>query len=147
MIKLNNFRFPSLFSKLGKRLPRPVASAPLLLMLEVARHKQWLIAPESLYGKTFQMQIEDLGLNFIFYCDHGKFKALHDVKTADVSLKANAIDFFKLASAMEDADTLFFQRRLKIEGDTELGIAVKYWIDASERPAWLSEMAARLETH
>ena len=32
------------------------------------------------------------------------------------------MDFLKLATALEDADTLFFRRRLKIEGDTELGI-------------------------
>jgi len=24
-----------------------------------------------------------------------------------------------------------------MEGDTELGIALKYWTDASERPQWL----------
>jgi predicted lipid carrier protein YhbT len=45
---------------------------------------------------------------------------------------------------MEDADTLFFRRRLKMEGDTELGVAVKYWLDASERPAWLNNLADKL---
>jgi O2-independent ubiquinone biosynthesis accessory factor UbiT len=47
---------------------------------------------------------------------------------------------------MEDADTLFFRRRLKVEGDTELGIAVKYWLDASERPAWLTALGNKLAT-
>lgn len=145
MINLDNFRFPTIVSQLGAHIPSPLASTPLILMLEIARRKQWLTAPENLNDKIFQMHIEDLGLNFTFYCDQGKFKALHGVTIADVRLQANAIDFFKLASGMEDADTLFFRRRLKIEGDTELGIAVKYWIDASERPAWLKAMAAKLE--
>jgi predicted lipid carrier protein YhbT len=56
------------------------------------------------------------------------------------------MDFLRLATALEDADTLFFRRRLKIEGDTELGIAVKYWIDASERPAWLNLLAEKLNS-
>jgi O2-independent ubiquinone biosynthesis accessory factor UbiT len=34
-----------------------------------------------------------------------------------------------IAARKEDPDTLFFQRRLKIEGDTELGLEVKNLID------------------
>lgn len=41
-----------------------------------------------------------------------------------------------------DADTLFFQRRLRISGDTELGLIVKNWLDASPRPAWLDKLGA-----
>lgn len=143
-MNLSDFRFPAPVSALGCLLPAPLASAPLLVMLELARRRQWLIAPEHLYGKTFMMQIEDMGLDLYFLCDQGKFKPLMKKSDPDVKLAASAMDFFKLASGMEDADTLFFRRRLKIEGDTELGIAVKYWIDASERPAWLTSMAAKL---
>jgi predicted lipid carrier protein YhbT len=143
MMKHTDFRFPSIFEKIGQRLPSPVASAPLMLLLELARLRSWLIAPENLYGRTFQIHVEDLGLHLCFRCEQGRFKAI-TLQTTDISLSACAIDFLKLASAMEDADTLFFRRRLKIEGDTELGIAVKYWIDASERPAWLSQLAEKL---
>lgn len=143
-MQLTDFRFPAPLANLGRLMPSPLASAPLLLMLELARRRQWLTAPESLYGKTFLMQIEDLGLALSFICDQGKFKPVAKKLDADVRLSASAMDFFQLASGMEDADTLFFRRRLKMEGDTELGIAVKYWIDASERPAWLTAMAARL---
>jgi predicted lipid carrier protein YhbT len=152
MKQLDNFRFPAFVEKLGKRIPSPVAGLPLMLMLELARRQSWLIAPETLYGKNFRLQIEDLGINLFFHCEQGKFKAMPAPDsanasanaTADVSLSACAIDFFKLASGMEDADTLFFRRRLKMEGDTALGIAVKYWIDASERPEWLQKMAEKL---
>jgi predicted lipid carrier protein YhbT len=34
-----------------------------------------------------------------------------------------------LASRLEDADTLFFQRRLQVVGDTELGLAVRNLLD------------------
>jgi O2-independent ubiquinone biosynthesis accessory factor UbiT len=37
-------------------------------------------------------------------------------------VRATATDLLLLASRREDADTLFFQRRLVITGDTELGL-------------------------
>jgi len=141
-----DFRFPASFSTLGKLIPSPIASLPLLAILEIARQREWLIAPESLYGKKFQIQIEDMGLQIQFVCEEGKFKPVmaKSTKPADVRMSALAIDFFQLSSGMADADTLFFQRKLKIEGDTELGVAVKYWLDATERPTWLNSLANKL---
>jgi predicted lipid carrier protein YhbT len=147
-MQFSDFRFPSAFSQIGKHIPSPLASLPLLAMLELARRREWLLAPESLYGKSFLISIEDLGLQLRFVCDQGKFKpqmpSQSSATPADVRLSALAVDFFQLASGMEDADTLFFRRKLKIEGDTELGVAVKYWLDASERPAWLNNLASKL---
>ena len=140
---LSNFRFPQGIQKLGSYLPAPLANAPLMLLLELARRRALLVAPESLYGKNFRIKVEDLGLSLCFYCEAGKFKPLSSLPQADVSLSASAMDFLKLATGQEDADTLFFRRRLKMEGDTELGIAVKYWLDASERPAWLARFGQR----
>ncbi|PJC12345.1 MAG: sterol-binding protein, partial [Comamonadaceae bacterium CG_4_9_14_0_8_um_filter_60_18] len=41
-----------------------------------------------------------------------------------------------LARRQEDPDTLFFNRRLAMEGDTELGLLVKNTIDAIELPVF-----------
>ncbi|MDP3785542.1 MAG: SCP2 sterol-binding domain-containing protein [Undibacterium sp.] len=142
----SEFRFPPLFTRIGQAMPSTLASAPLMLMLDLARRANWLSAPDTLNGKCFGIRVNDLGLDFTFTCEKGKFRhhAGYARRGADVVLSANAIDFFKLASGVEDADTLFFRRRLQIQGDTELGIAVKYWIDASERPAWLLRMGEKL---
>ncbi len=43
-------------------------------------------------------------------------------------------DFHLLASRREDADTLFFARRLVMEGDTDLGLIVKNTLDAVDWP-------------
>ena len=40
----------------------------------------------------------------------------------------------RLAQRQEDPDTLFFSRRLAMEGDTELGLVVKNALDALELP-------------
>lgn len=51
---------------------------------------------------------------------------------ADVSFSADASDLLMIAARKQDPDTLFFQRRLVIEGDTELGLHVKNLMDAIE---------------
>lgn len=140
------FRFPAAFARLGQHIPSKVATVPLLLILDLARRANCLCAPETLNGKRFGIRLIDLGLNLVLACDQGKFRhhGADSNKHVDVILSATVADFFKLASGVEDADTLFFRRRLRIEGDVELGIAVKYWIDASERPAWLRRLGEKL---
>ncbi|MBC3884759.1 ubiquinone anaerobic biosynthesis accessory factor UbiT [Undibacterium griseum] len=141
---LSQFRFPAVFQSIGRHMPAPLTTTPLMLMLELARRRELLVAPDTLYGKKFSIHVEDLGMSLYFECNQGRFRSLSRQVSVDVSLSANAVDFFKMASGMEDADTLFFRRRLRMEGDTELGVAVKYWIDASERPAWLNSFAQKL---
>ncbi|MFA0424120.1 SCP2 domain-containing protein, partial [Vibrio sp. 10N.222.54.A1] len=48
----------------------------------------------------------------------------------DVSFSGNLNDLVLIAGRKEDPDTLFFQRRLSIEGDTELGLEVKNLMDS-----------------
>lgn len=49
---------------------------------------------------------------------------------ADVTIRASLPDYLALALRQEDPDTLFFTRRLVLEGDTELGLAVKNALDS-----------------
>ena len=48
----------------------------------------------------------------------------------DASFSGCLNDLILIAGRKEDPDTLFFQRRLKIEGDTELGLEVKNLMDS-----------------
>jgi len=49
---------------------------------------------------------------------------------AALRLAGNAAEFALLATREEDPDTLFFQRRLHLDGDAELGLQVKNLLDA-----------------
>ena len=49
-----------------------------------------------------------------------------------MSFSADASDLLMIVARKQDPDTLFFQRRLVIEGDTELGLYVKNLMDAIE---------------
>ena len=48
----------------------------------------------------------------------------------DVTIRAEARDYLALALRREDPDTLFFTRRIVIEGDTALGLEIKNALDA-----------------
>lgn len=50
----------------------------------------------------------------------------------DVRIRGTFDDFWRMATRVEDPDTLFFNRRLAIEGDTETGLAIKNLLDALE---------------
>lgn len=51
-------------------------------------------------------------------------------ESADVIFSGDANDLILIAARKEDPDTLFFQRRLIVEGDTELGLYVKNLMDS-----------------
>ncbi len=59
----------------------------------------------------------------------------------DVRIRGSYDDFWRLAMRNEDPDTLFFQRRLTIEGDTETGLMLKNLLDALEYD-WRAHVAA-----
>lgn len=67
----------------------------------------------------------------------------------EVTISACAWDFYRLARRLEDPDTLFFSRRLTIDGDTELGLLVKNTLDAidwSHMPGPLGAAIDRLRS-
>ena len=87
---------------------------------------------EFLQDKWLKISIIDLQLNWWLSFDQDQLimSSSKDNITEDVSFSANGDDLVLIAGRKQDPDTLFFQRRLKIEGDTELGLEVKNLIDA-----------------
>ena len=126
-------------AQIGRRLPPAFISIHIVAVLEITRHLQWLTPPRELNGRSFAITIEDLGLRCCFSCQANRFRPQWtSTDTQDLQISASLSDFASLARGSMDADTLFFQRRLKIAGDTDLGLIVKNWLDAPERPAWLT---------
>lgn len=90
----------------------------------------------SLAGKKLRITISDAQLSFDFQWMDKSFAACRNMGLADLTISASAHDFLLLAQRLEDPDTLFFSRRLSMEGDTELGLLVKNTIDAIELPVF-----------
>jgi O2-independent ubiquinone biosynthesis accessory factor UbiT len=135
----------SLFTRVHRHMPAPMRAAPLVVALEAMRRAGWLEPPAALDGRTFSLTVEDIGLEVRFHCTNGRFlPGPFDGRETDLTLRAEALSYLRLISGDADTDTLFFQRRLSIRGDTALGLEVKYWLDAAPRPEWLGTLAQRL---
>lgn len=89
-----------------------------------------------LNGRRIRIHVRDAGLRFDFRWQDGQFRACPPQQAADLTLSAHAHDFLRLARRLDDPDTLFFNRRLSMEGDTELGLVVKNALDALELPVF-----------
>jgi predicted lipid carrier protein YhbT len=87
---------------------------------------------EFLQDKWLLISVTDLALNWLISFNDGQLIMAENNQPydADVRFSATSDDLLLIAGRKEDPDTLFFQRRLKIEGDTELGLEVKNLIDA-----------------
>ncbi len=91
---------------------------------------------EFLQDRWLKIAIIDLELTWWLSFDENKLimaskdEMAENNKSEDVSFSATGDDLVLIAGRKQDPDTLFFQRRLKIEGDTELGLEVKNLIDA-----------------
>ncbi|MDY0249216.1 MAG: SCP2 sterol-binding domain-containing protein [Pseudomonas sp.] len=96
---------------------------------------------DILEQRWMRLQVNDLKLSWCLSKASGTNRLLiQDRAPVEVTISGNWRDFLLLASRQEDPDTLFFRRRLQIDGDTELGLAVKNMIDSldsDDLPSWL----------
>lgn len=91
---------------------------------------------ELLLHKKLRIHVRDARLTFDFSWTGEAFAACGGGQEADLTISSGAHDFLQLAQRREDPDTLFFSRRLSMEGDTELGLVVKNTLDALEMPVF-----------
>ena len=83
-----------------------------------------------LAGKWLKVEVTDLGLCWFISERDGKLVVARQCERPHVCFSGNSQDLILIAGRKEDPDSLFFQRRLKIEGDTELGLEVKNLMDS-----------------
>ena len=88
----------------------------------------------ALHGKHICIRIRDAGIEIHFSVTPNAFVARCSTLHPDLIISAETRDFLLLGLRQEDADTLFFNRRLTLEGDTELGLFVKNTLDALDIP-------------
>ena len=85
-----------------------------------------------LEGRRVRIRIVDARLDWLLEASADGFLAVDPGLPEDVSITGEAPDFVLLATRQADHDTLFFQRRIRIEGDTELGLGLKNTIDSMD---------------
>ena len=129
------FLLPQPVGSVLSRLPAYPGSLLFVSALNVALRPQLATdVTAMLVGKKLRLRVTDVQWAFDFEWRKDRFSATQNTGDADLTISASAYDFVLLARRLEDPDTLFFSRRLSMEGDTELGLLVKNTLDAIELP-------------
>lgn len=139
MRTIPDFSLPRPLAALGERLPQWPHSVALATALNAAIRMKLIDGDElsALEGRIVRIRVTDAGACASVERRGGRFRAASAAASADVSFSAPASAFLQIATRQQDPDTLFFHRRLLIEGDTELGLIVKNLLDAIELPRFL----------
>ncbi len=136
---------PGLFRRLPPLLLQPMRLIPYSLQKPAIEFglkqffREAILQDELqiLEGRRVLLDITDLKLKFMLGVMHGKPQLSKNLQSPDVSIRGILEEFVLLAANREDPDTQFFQRRITIEGDTELGLEVKnliYSLDPDRLP-------------
>ncbi len=87
---------------------------------------------EFLQNHVVMIDIPDLGISWLISLCHGRLQLLDPGYRADVTIRGESEYFVALSLRLEDPDTFFFRRQLSMRGDTELGVALKNFLDGIE---------------
>ena len=124
-------KLPMPLLKLLQVLPETPPALAVVTSLNLLRNRLW---PEEDFawweGRQVRMAVADLDFGITLSYQNSRFVC--GEAPADVTLTASLADYWLIARRQEDPDTLFFQRRLTITGDTELGLTLKNLMDATD---------------
>lgn len=132
---------PAAAHRLLRLVPPPRRIAPLLRVVPPAVQQRLLEramakvlsgpldggALEFMAGRRLGIEVSDLALRWVVELQGSRLKVVD--APAEATVRGTATDLLLLAGRLEDADTLFFQRRLVLTGDTELGLTARNVLD------------------
>jgi len=134
------------FLEHGRTLTRPFIAATTILMDPVfmtifmglanrvlARYPADFLPIE---GRRIVVEVSDLGKSLHLVIRQGRIAPTR-AGPVDLRIAGNAKDLCRLALRLEDPDTLFFARRLVLEGETSVGLQLKNILDSIDLD-WLA---------
>ena len=117
----------------GRLIPDSVQKQVLSVVLNQAFREPLKYGElDFLEGAKVRIKVTDLNIDWLISVGSDKFTPIARNLEDDVCISGESPDFILLATRQADPDTLFFQRRIRIEGDTELGLGVKNTMDSMD---------------
>ena len=92
-------------------------------------------ARAALEDRTVEVWVSDLGLRVRLRLAPEGFRVAASRSATALRIVAPAASYLRLLRGEDDADRLFFERALVMEGDTEMGLVLKNTLDAIG-PLW-----------
>lgn len=84
---------------------------------------------DFLAGRRLAIEVSDMRLRWVVTAGEDRLETVGGQEAADSTIRGRALEFVLLASRLEDPDTLFFQRRLEVTGDTSIGLTTRNLLD------------------
>jgi predicted lipid carrier protein YhbT len=120
----------------GPPLPPPPHRLPAVMFAaafnQLMRGQRLAARLSELQGKRFRLRATDTPWSVDVTIDAGRLRATRGAAPAHVEIAGTLADLWRLATRREDPDTLFFHRRLSMQGETETALLVKNLLDALE---------------
>ncbi|QKK01418.1 MAG: SCP2 domain-containing protein [Pseudomonadota bacterium] len=82
-----------------------------------------------LSGHRLAIEVSDMDLRWVITSAGHRLETVGEDEPADSTIRGRAVEFILLASRLEDPDTLFFQRRLEVIGNTTIGLTTRNLLD------------------
>jgi len=92
-------------------------------------------ARAALSGRPVLVEVTDVGLALPLLLTPRGFAVAAPGDRPVLRIAASAAAYWRLLAGQDDADRLFFERLLVMEGDTEMGLVLKNTLDAIG-PLW-----------
>lgn len=122
---------PAPVRRLIERLPpEPPSFALALALNRLLLPKLDAAARQALAQRCVEVHISDFGLRLRLQLGARGFAPAPRAAAVALRVSAPAAVLWRLAAGAEDPDTLFFERALVMEGDTEFGLLLKNTLDA-----------------
>lgn len=148
--------FDALAGEAASRLPaiaaRTLAALPVPLERPVIERllNRALAQPladgrfDFLFGHSVTIALTDGAWSMSLTSSEAGVLQVTGTQGAETRISASALDFLGLIAGHIDPDTLFFQRRLCMEGNVALGLSVKNTLDGVDRTAFPPPLRAAL---
>lgn len=98
-------------------------------------------------GRRVRIVVPDIQLTFSVTLLGQRLCVSMKAVATDVTFRAELHDLLRVIAGQVDPDTLFFRRKLAIEGNTELGLALKNFLDSQSPEELMPAPLFRLVNH
>lgn len=117
----------------ARALPGTLLNAAFVSLFNHGMREQALLRRlKEIEGKHVCVRVTDLQWTLEVTVGEKYLQMTRKGEAAHVTISASLADLCRLAARREDPDTLFFERRLSIEGETQTGLTVKNLLDTLE---------------
>lgn len=121
---------PKILSTPLKLLPDKFHSMTLSLFLNNILSQQIKDGElDFLISRRILIEVSDTNIRYFLGYKDNKIIPVETSNQPDLSIQSTTYDFLTLAARQQDPDTLVFQRRLIMQGNTELGLELKNFLD------------------